>query len=49
MKLKNEEMMAKQYVNDRTYAEDKYRKNNLEKGEVEKEIRSQEENLLKHS
>ncbi|KAL4481667.1 hypothetical protein ABPG74_007756 [Tetrahymena malaccensis] len=49
VKLKNEEIMAKQYENDRAYAEDKYRKNEKEKKELEKEIRTQKENLFKHT
>lgn len=49
VKIKNEEIMAKQYENDRTYAEEKFQKNENEKKEIEKDIRAQKENLFKHT
>lgn len=47
VKLKNEGIMAKQYENDREYAEEKFKNNETEKREIEKEIRLQKENLFK--
>lgn len=49
VKLKNEGLLALQYENDRAYAEEKFRLNENEKKEIEKEIRAQKENLFKHT
>jgi hypothetical protein len=40
VKIKNEEIVAKQFESDREFAEEKYKENEKEKKEVEKDIRA---------
>eukprot|EP00825_Cyclidium_porcatum_P038764 TRINITY_DN456_c0_g2_i4.p1 TRINITY_DN456_c0_g2~~TRINITY_DN456_c0_g2_i4.p1 ORF type:complete len:601 (-),score=153.51 TRINITY_DN456_c0_g2_i4:356-2158(-) len=46
-KMKNEDQLAKQYVESREKAEERYKENMLEKNTVEKDIRTQKEQLFK--